>query len=61
MFSIKMRDLIYNARHNPKKLGYLANCWVVIDFLDEETRKPQRAETLECKLLLELTEGCPRV
>lgn len=57
MFSIKPRDLLSKAQNDPKKLGYLANSWILLEILDE-INKPQRVETIECKIIQELTEGC---
>jgi hypothetical protein len=61
MFSIKFRDLLSTVQSNPKELGYFADSWIVLEFLNKEIGKPQRVEILECKLMQELTEGCVKV
>ncbi len=65
MSSITFRDLVHTAKNNPKKLGYFADTFIILECLDEilgeDVDGPQRVETLECQLIQELTKGCIKV
>jgi len=65
MVSLEVSSLLFAIQYNPKELGYYSDVAVLLECASEmlsiEANKPQRVETLECRLIQELTRNCIKV